>query len=158
MPPFRSTYKERIANARAIESLSFEMTLCSYCIRNDRKYVVSEASSARCSECVRRASSCDVSNIRINDLDSVIREIERIDRENEEATMKIVRLQKQKKMLSSRAKDMLSRNLKTMDELDAAKEKEREDKEREERAQAQANAAALAFPLVPDDLLDLPEF
>jgi hypothetical protein len=53
---------------------------------------------------------------------------------------------------------MLRRGLKTLDELDAAEEKEREDKKREEHLQAEANAAALAFPLVPDDLLELPEF
>jgi hypothetical protein len=158
MPAERSKkLKERLELARQINNWGTEMPPCSYCERNDRKCCVAE-SSTRCGECVRRGQKCDVEGPSLSDWASLEREEQRLQSEKTEALAKVMRLERQQQFLRQRGKDMLKRGLKTMDELDAAEEKERKDKEREERLQAEANAAALAFPLVPDGLLELPEF
>jgi hypothetical protein len=136
MPPERSRkLRERIELARNIESHGIEMSPCSYCERNGRKCVVAENSS-RCSECARRGHKCDVEGIPAGDWSSLEREEERLDTEEEkaaaqmaEAAARLARLRKQRKFLKSRARDMLRRGLKTLDELDEAEEREQREKE-----------------------------
>ena len=52
---------------------------------------------------------------------------------------KILWLRKQQRLFRSRAKDMLRRGLKTMDELDEAEEKERKEAEAKEPAPSTTN-------------------
>ena len=140
MPPARNKkFKERIELAQRIESRGVEMSPCSLCEKTNRTCLVSEGSS-RCSECVRRGQKCDVEGIPAGDWLSLEREEERLNTEEAKATAtmietsaRLARLQKQKKLLRSRARDMLRRGLKTLDELDAAEEAERLERERASR-------------------------
>jgi adenine-specific DNA glycosylase len=119
------------------------MSPCSLCEKTNRTCLVSEGSS-RCSECVRRGQKYDVEGIPAGDWLSLEREEERLNAEEAKATAtmiktlaRLARLQKQKRLLRSRARDMLRRGLKTLDELDEAEEKERLEAE----AQAQLDVA-----------------
>jgi hypothetical protein len=112
MPPTRSTkYRERLSLVKLIESRGSEMPPCSYCERNDRKCVVSNEASSKCSECVRRGEKCNVQGPSLGDMESVLRERSRIEVEETETTAKLLRLQKQRRFLDSRAMDMLKRGL-----------------------------------------------
>jgi len=102
------------------------MAPCQYCERNQRKCIKAEESSARCNECVRRGSRCDTAGPSLSDWESLDRQQERLDQEEEEAMAKILRLRKQKALLRKRGKEMLRRGLKTLDEFD---ELEREKQE-----------------------------
>ena len=157
MPVERSKkYRERLELALLIEAHGVTMPQCSFCEKNERKCVVSTENSSRCNECVRRGQKCDVSGPSLSDLSSLLREQERLDREEEETTTKLLRLQKHKKFLRKRAGEMLRRGLKTMDELDEAEEKERKDKEEAERRELEARAAAsTTFDLTDDQIVDL---
>jgi hypothetical protein len=148
MSCIRSKYKERISLVRLIESRGSEMPPCSYCERNNRKCIVSNDSSSRCSECVHRGERCDVQGPSLGDLDSILRERTRLDEEEKETTAKLLHLQTQRRFLDGRAWDMLVRGLKTMDELDEAEEKERQEKENSERA---SREAAVTVPAEPSD-------
>jgi hypothetical protein len=77
-----------------------------------------------------------------SDLASLLREQERLDREEEETTTKLLRLQRHKKFLRQRAAEMLRRGLKTLDELDEAEEKEKKDREEVEQREREAPVAA----------------
>jgi len=140
MPKEKSKkYLERISLARNITLRGIEMSPCSFCERNGHQCLVAEESS-RCGECARRGQKCDVEGIPTSSWLALEREEERLSSEEAKATAtaaeamaRLSRLQKQKKFLRSRAKDMLRRGLKTLDELDAAEEKERLEKEEMER-------------------------
>ena len=147
MPPSRSRkYQERLSLALLIDSLGIDMPPCSYCEKNSRRCVVSEGHSARCSECARRGQKCDVEGPSQGDLASVLREQDRLDAEEEATTAKLLRLQQQKKFLRARAHKMLTRGLKTLDELDSVEERERQE------AQALEVAASLSGPLSAEEL------
>jgi hypothetical protein len=155
----RRKYSERLRLVHLIEGHGFEMPPCSYCERNERKCIVSEEDSSKCSECVRRGERCDVEGPSSGDLESVLREEQRLDAEEEATTAKLLRLQRQRKFLRKRAREMLRRGLKTMDELDEAEEKERQEKENSERVGREAAATAPAelsdpFALDPSLVLD----
>ncbi|KFY29404.1 hypothetical protein V491_00047 [Pseudogymnoascus sp. VKM F-3775] len=75
-------------------------------------------------ECVRSNAYCDTGGPSASDWDKLEYEERRLQAEEEEAMAKILRLRKQQQLFCSRAKDMLHRGLKTMDELDEAEEKE----------------------------------
>ena len=136
MPPQRSRkYRERIELALLIESIGVKMPQCSYCEKHSRDCIVSEGNSARCNECVRRGTKCDVEGPSANDIASLLREQDRLDREEEETTSKLLRLQKQKKFLRQRATQMVQRGLKTLDELDEVEEKEKREAARQKEAE-----------------------
>jgi len=139
MSPDRSRKtKEREDLYTRILKNGFEMDSCSNCVRRNRT-CISSTDSRKCAECVRRKLSCDQMGPSHPDWVKLEREEERLDREEEETLVKLMRLRKQKKMLRSRGKEMLRRGLKTLDELDAAEEEEREENERgEQRREAEA--------------------
>jgi hypothetical protein len=60
----------------------------------------------------------------VSDWSSLEREEKRIRQERKETLAKLLRLNKQEEFLQTRSIAMLQRSLKTLDELDAAKEKE----------------------------------
>jgi hypothetical protein len=94
MPPVRSKkYHERIELALLIESLGIKMILpCSYCEKHSRPCVVTTEKSSRCNECVRRGNKCDVQGPSSSDLASLLREQDRLDKEEEATTSKLLRL------------------------------------------------------------------
>ena len=125
---------ERLVLAREIESYGCEMFPCSRCAKQNRKCVVDSDKSARCAECVRSKHSCDVkadawsANVpSTGDWESIAKQKERLEEQEEEAMAKILRLRKQRKLLLRREAEMAKRGLKFLDELDAAEAKERED-------------------------------
>lgn len=120
--------KERLALSQRISATGFEMPSCSRCEKKHTKCIVSD-DSKRCSECVRVNARCDAGGPSISDWDKLEREERRLQEEEEEAMAKILRLRKQQRLFRSRAKDMLRRGLKTMDELDEVEEKERKEAE-----------------------------
>jgi hypothetical protein len=122
---------ERLVLAREIESYGHEMFPCSRCAKQNRKYVVDTEKSTRCAECVRSKQSCDVkkdawtANVpSTGDWESIAKQKERLEEEEEEAMAKILRLRKQRKLLLRREAEMAKRGLRFLDELDAAEEKE----------------------------------
>lgn len=128
---------ERYALARKIETHGSEMPPCSLCVKQNRKCVVDNEWSARCAECVRSKASCDVkpdvwqSNVpSSSDWESIARQKERLEEQEEEAMAKILRLRKQRKLLIRREAEMAKRGLKFLDELDAAEERERQEAEK----------------------------
>jgi len=123
-----------------------DMIPCSYCEKHDKKCVVAEESK-KCSECVSKGRKCDVVGPSPRDWQSLEAEERRLEEEAlrsaariAEESARLTRLHKQQKQLRSRAKDMLRRGLKTLDELDEAERKEREEQERV-RAEQAATAA-----------------
>jgi len=140
--------KEREFLALRVESLGFEMAPCSYCEKRNKACVVSPDSS-KCAECIRQKRKCNVEGPSTSDWSALDTMEERLERETEEtaqvmatAAAKLARLQKQKKLLRTRAKDMLKRGLKTLDELDEAEAKEREEAVVQERTPSTSGALA----------------
>ena len=154
MPPVRSKkYRERIELALLIESLGIEMILpCTYCEKHCRPCVVATEKSSRCNECVRRGNKCDVQGPSSSSLASLLREQERLDKEEEETTSKLLRLQRQKRFLRQRASEMLRRGLNSLDELDAAEEKERLESSARELAQQPVDTSSPNFDLFDAEL------
>ena len=161
MPPERSKkLRERINLARSIELSGIEMSPCSFCERNNHKCIVAERLN-RYSEYARRGQRCDVKGIPTSSWLALEREEKRLNTEEAKATAaaaeamaRLQRLQKQKKFLRTRARDMLRRSLKTLDKLDKAEDREK----REQEA-----LAAVATPVVLervdlDSILGLSEF
>jgi hypothetical protein len=149
--------KERQALALNIEAIGFQMPSCSTCERSGRKCIVADEKSSRCSECVRQGKACDVAGPSMSDWDALDRQEEKLDQEEEEAHMKIIRIKKQKKLLRARRKEMVRRGLRTLDELDAAERKETEQKEREEAEQL-ALAQTIPLPSSGDEVPVDPAF
>ncbi len=85
-------------------------------------------------------------------LEAVIRKQDQLDQEEEEAIAKILCLCKQKKLLQSRARDMLSCSLKTLDKLEAAEEAKQ--KETEHQQQEVVAAEAIANTLAKNTSFD----
>src|SRR5208282_1076735 len=156
MPPIRSPkLKERQKLADEIQ-LGIEMSPCSLCSKHDRKCIISDDDS-RCSECTRRGKKCDAKGPSLADWEALDREENRLRREEEEtstllmesvtkvqeAAAKLQRLKKTQRLWKTRAREMLRRGLKTMDELDAA--------EAAERLSESAPVNPSASPLDPHD-------
>jgi hypothetical protein len=134
--------KERQTLAINIELLGIAMPSCSTCDRSGRTCIVADEKSSRCAECVRQGKACDVRGPSLSDWASIDRQEEKLEKEEEEAMMKVLRLRKQKRLLRARRKEMLRRGLRTLDELDAAEEAEK--------------VAAAAIPLPTGDF-EFPE-
>src|SRR5271166_6090664 len=157
MPPIRSPkLKERQKLADEIQRLRIEMSPCSLCSKHDRKCIISDDGS-RCSECTRRGKKCDAKGPSLADWEALDREENRLRREREEtstllmesvtklqeAAAKLQRLKKTQRLWKTRAREMLRRGLKTMDELDAA--------EAAERLSESASVNPSGSPLDPHD-------
>jgi hypothetical protein len=160
MPAERSKkLRERLDLARRIELCGIEISPCSYCEKQERKYLVAEGSS-RCSECARRGQRCDIEGIPASSWVALEREEERLDAEEKkaaatmaESAARLARLRKQKKFLYKRVAEILRCRLKTLDKLDKAEEKERKEKEEAERF-AEQTAAPSASDMSGDLLAD----
>jgi hypothetical protein len=79
-------------------------------------------------------------------------ENDRLDREEEETLSKLLRLRRQRREFSTRARDMLRRGLKTLDELDEAEEKERLAKEEEVRRLAAAGSPVSSGTILSEEV------
>ena len=129
---------ERLKLARKIENSGNEMAApCSYCKKQNRKYVVDNKRSARCTEYIRYKLSYDVliddweRNVpRLSDWESIEKQKVLLEEQEEEAIVKILRLYKQKKFLIRREAEITRCSLKFLDKLDATKEWEQLEKER----------------------------
>ena len=147
--------RERLNLACEIEERGVRMDPCSYCREEKRRCILDRDNPkhTRCSECVRMKKACDAvkpliesweSEVpRVSDWESLDRQMEKLDEQEDEAltklrlqqeeTMaKLSRLRKQKGFLKARRAKMRARGLQYLDELDALEEKER--KEAEEAA------------------------
>ena len=133
--------KESEALASRIKRTGFEMFPCSGYEKRNLKCVVSnKENSGRCSECVLQGASCDVEGIPVREQRALELETDCLERESEAASwllqegLRIAQensaylacLEKQKKFLRSKGKDMVCRGLKTLDELEEVKEKKRQ--------------------------------
>ena len=132
--------KEREFLAFCVESLGIEMPPCSYCDKHNKACVVAP-DSKKCSECIRAKHKCNIEGPSTSDWSAIDTIEERLEQETEEtaqiiatAAAKLARLQKQKKLLCSHAKDMLKQGLSSLDELDAAEAKEQKGVAAQERA------------------------
>lgn len=164
MPPERSSIKkqEQFRLALAIEDIGFRSNMaCTLCARQGRKCIVSAKSEhGRCSECVRQGKgNCDAVKFSslpsMGDWESLDRQQEKLQAEEEEAMAKILRLRKQQAFLRERKRAMVARGLQTLDELDEAEEKERREKEEAERAALPSSSDVSVDP-VGDPGLVLP--
>ncbi|CAG8983738.1 hypothetical protein HYALB_00014078, partial [Hymenoscyphus albidus] len=89
---------------------------------------------------------------------SVDAQIQRLEDEADEALAKVLRANKQKKLLYARKQRMIAAGLNSLEELDAAEELERKEKERERKEQREKEAARLAalpIPTASDPFPDL---
>ncbi|RAL67223.1 hypothetical protein DID88_007998 [Monilinia fructigena] len=101
-------------------------------------------------ECIRSSKKCDVQGPSESDWESLSRQKERLDQEEEDAMAKILRLRKQKSFLLKRESEMLRRGLRALDELVEAEEKERLEKEKIEKERVEeetANVDAASAPI-----------
>ncbi len=114
------------------------MSPCSRCSKYGKKCIVAPDSS-RCAECILAGGStkCDVLGPSAQDWSRLEAEEERLNDEEAkttailaEAAAKLARLQKQKKSLRTRAREMLRRGVATLDELDRVEAVEAEERER----------------------------
>jgi propanediol dehydratase large subunit len=140
--------KERESLADRVASLGIEMPSCTYCNRHGKTCIVSPESK-KCAECIRTKRKCNVEGPSSSDWSAIDSMEERLERETEEtaqvmatAAAKLARLQKQKKLLRTRAKDMLRRGLSSIDELEAVEAKELEQAGVQERAPTPPGALA----------------
>jgi PHD/YefM family antitoxin component YafN of YafNO toxin-antitoxin module len=113
--------------------------------RNFKCVVSDKENSGRCSECVLRKAKCDAEGIPVSEWQALELETDCLEQESEAAMRavcenmaRLKRLEKQKKFLKSKGKDMVCCGLKTLDELEEAEEKERQIET--ERATAKAAA------------------
>lgn len=120
-------YKACLNLAKLIKSNGFKIPICSYCERNRRKCVASDNDSAQCSECVRQGGCCDIEALAANDFLSVLLGQELLALLRKETLTKLLRLDKQQKLNSKMAHELIRCSLKTIDELEEAEEKERQE-------------------------------
>jgi hypothetical protein len=116
--------KERDSLSQRVELHGVVMLPCSYCAQNDLNCIGSDDSS-RCSNCISAKRKCDLAPFTPKQWEDLEKEERRLQQQEEEAMAKILRLRRQQRRLKTKAKDMLRRGLKTMDELDEVKERER---------------------------------
>jgi hypothetical protein len=163
---FFPTYKikERLALADRITLFGIEMPSCSRCEKRALRCVVSDDSS-RCSECVRSGTRCDVQGPSAEDWTRVGAEEDRLNDEEAkttailaEAAAKLARLQKQKKSLRLRAREMLRRGARTLDELDEIEKKDEVERERQLREDPPPNGPYLMDSVDLPALLGLGDF
>jgi hypothetical protein len=150
MPIVQYKHKEKDSLAACVYFIGVEMFPCTYCKTRKLKYVVASDSS-KCSECIYLKYKYDVEGPSTKDWRTIDTLKEQLERETEEATQTIVavaarlaRLQKQQRLLRTRAQDMLRCGFKSLDKLEEAEAKEEEEKEVQERAAI--NSAAPADP------------
>ena len=148
--------RERLTLSCEIEERGIRMDPCSYCREEKRKCILDRDNPqhTRCSECVRAKKACDAvkplmesweSEVpRVSDWETLDKQMEKLDEQEEEAMAKILRLRKQKGFLKARRAEMRARGLRYLDELDALEEKER--KEAEEVAKEVTDEVAPSGP------------
>jgi hypothetical protein len=143
-------YRERESLTACVTFLGLEMSPCLYCKKHKKDCIVAPDSS-RYSEYIRLKRKYNVEGPSASDWRNIDSLKERLEQEAEETAQlivtvaaKLARIQKQQRLLRTRAQDMLRRGLKSLDELDEVEAKEREEKEVQERAVV--NSAALADP------------
>jgi hypothetical protein len=138
----RRKRKENSSLAARVDftGVEIEKSPCSYCEKRELKCVVSP-DSLKCSEYICLKRKYDVDSPSASDWRAIDTLKERLERETEETLQvmvavaaKLAYLQKQQRLLRSRAQEMLRRGFKTLDELEEAEAKEKEEKEVQERA------------------------
>ena len=88
-----------------------------------------------------------------SDLESLIKVQEQLEQEEEATIAKLLQLQKQRQFFKSCAKDLICCSLKSIDELDAAKENERKEKEQVATKQLTRSKNSVNFLMPILDLL-----
>ncbi len=158
MPPARSEKRRaQLALGNRIESTGEEMVACSKCEKSQRRCIAVRAggNSNRCSECCRNGKTCDVVERNkmpsASDWDSLDRQRRKLRDEKDEAMAKIIRLNKQERLLDERENKMIAAGLNSMDELDALEQLEKDEQDAREEAEQEAGRAQreLAATSVP---------
>ena len=120
-------------------SSGFEVMPCSSCFRRKEKCIMAEGLS-RCQNCILHKRQCDGSGIPIDSLQNIVREQDRLKREEtlaeerllrsqhemNEAIARLQRLKKLQEFLRHRGKEMAERGLQSLEELEAEEEQERQ--------------------------------
>ena len=157
MPPQRTQNYKHLSAIALI--CGIEMSPCSYCVKRSEREkrqircVVSKDDSSRCVGCIEnKKGGCDVSGPSDHAMKKLLDENDRLDREEEETLSKLLRLRRQRREFSTRARDMLRRGLKTLDELDEAEEKERLAKEEEVRRLAAAGSPVSSGTILSEEV------
>jgi hypothetical protein len=163
-------YKENSSLAARVDFIGIEMSPCSYCKKQELKYIVSP-DSLKYSEYIRLKRKYNVEGPSTSDWRAIDTLKECLEHKTEETSQvivavaaKLARLQKQQQLLRTCAQEMLKQGLKNLDKLEEAEAREKEEKEAQERAAV--NSVALADPswleLLSEEqlnqlLLDFPE-
>ena len=143
-----------------IGKFGFEVMPCSSCFRRKEQCVMSEG-SARCQNCILHKRQCDGSGIPIDSFQNIVREQDRLKREEalteerllrsqremNEAIARLQRLRKLQEFLRHRGKEMVRRGLQSLEELERLEEEER----RAENARPAGSAEASVDPEVVSD-------
>ena len=151
--PSHNPKRQRKIRSLVIESLGIEMPLCTGC-RRAAVPCIFASNLERCARCVERNSCCSKALPSLSNWEKIKEEGDRLQREEEEAMAKILRLRKQQRSFRSRAADMLRRGLNSLDELDAVKEKERKEQEEREAQGRAAQSTTFQQSLTRDPVLE----
>jgi hypothetical protein len=117
--------ERRIRLANFIMIHGTEMPPCDRCMLKDLK-CIKHATSHYCSECKRSNHRCSSIAPSVQDWDNLDKEQKRIQSDRakaladaQEALARVARLDKQQELLKTRGGEMLSRGLRSLDELEA---------------------------------------
>lgn len=118
--------KQIIKFARLIEDMGFtSYQACSLCASQGRRCIVlDEQNKTRCSECVRQKKrKCNAIKVAALptevEIDSLDRQIEKLQAEEEEALAKILNLRTRQRQVKKQKLELARRGLQSLDEVDA---------------------------------------
>jgi hypothetical protein len=163
-------YKERESLTARVTFSGLEIPPCSYCKKHDQKYIVVPDLS-RYSEYIRLKRKYNIEGPSTSDwynIDSLKEQLEQEAEETAELIVtvaaKLARIQKQQRLLQTRAQDMLRCSLKSLNKLDKVEAREKEEKEVQEHTTINSTVLADSAWLDPLSnkqlnqlLLDFPE-
>ncbi|CCD34678.1 hypothetical protein ACHAPC_009407 [Botrytis cinerea] len=158
MPPTRTASVHDILNlVRRVERSGTERDSCDLCIKSNRRCIVDDSLSQRCAECIRhKKGRCRPGSEMPTNYESLERQQELLRLEEEKAfaqsqeiNARILRLRKQQEFLRKREKEMIRRDLRTLEELDLAEENERLEKEKLEKERAEKETATAVTTSTP---------
>ncbi|RAL58197.1 hypothetical protein DID88_001066 [Monilinia fructigena] len=162
MPPTRTTsiHDPAFLFSRVARSGS-KREPCALCLQTGRDCLVDEDLSKRCSACIRfKKGRCHPGPEMPSQYDALERQQEQLRLEEEKAfaesqvlsaksqelTARILRLRRQQEFLRKREKEMIRRDLHTLEELDLAEENERLEKEKAEKEKLEKEKAGVPAP------------
>src|SRR5690242_15755430 len=143
MPPERSTPRvDHIALGKEIQITGKKMAPCTRCANSGKLCIAPRDKKLnRCGRCTQMGRTCDVREMNrmptVFDWESIDAQIEKLNDQKDEAMAKILRLNKQEKLLRERKQKMIAAGLNSMDELDALEALEAKEKEEREKRETE---------------------